>query len=127
MSKDTLSLFHMNIRSLSAHLDELSLLLAGLKFKFDVIGISETKEQSDRGFLSNVHLPGYNIHTQPTKSSADGVALYVNSSLNYKTREDLSVTKDDFEMVCVEFLSQTGKNTIRCCVYRHPTLMYKNS
>ena len=38
----------------------------------------------------------------------------------YKTREDLGVTKDDFEMVCVEFLSQTDKNTICCCVYRHP-------
>ena len=43
ISKDTMSVFHMNIRSLSAHHDELSLLLAGLKFKFDVIGISETK------------------------------------------------------------------------------------
>ena len=40
--------------------------------------------------------------------------------MNYKTSEDLSVTKDDFEMVCVEFLSQTDKNTIYCCVYRHP-------
>ena len=69
MSKDTISLFHMNIRSLSAHHGELSLLLARLKFKFDVTGISETEEQSDRGFLSNVHLLGCNIHTQPTKSS----------------------------------------------------------
>ena len=58
-----MSVFHMNIRSLSAHHDELSLLLAGLKLKLDVIGISETTEQPDKGFLSNVHLPGYNIHT----------------------------------------------------------------
>ena len=120
MSTDTMSLFHMNIRSLSAHHDELSLLLAGLKFKFDVIGISETKEQSDKGFLSNVHLSGYNIPTQPTKSSVGGVALYVNSSLNYKTKEHLGVTKDDFEMVCVELLSQEEKNHLYCCVYRHP-------
>ena len=46
-----------------------------VKFKFDVIGIS------DRGFLSNAHLPEYNVHTQPTKSSAGGVTLYVNSTL----------------------------------------------
>ena len=82
-------------------------------------GISETKKQSDRGFLSNVHIPGYNIHTQATKRSAGGVALY-NSTLNYKTGEDLCVTKYDFEMVCVEFLSETDKNTICCCVCRHP-------
>ena len=85
-----------------------------------MIGITETKEQSDKGFLSNVHLPRYNIHTQPAKSSAGGVALYLYSSLNYKTRDDLSVTKDDFEMVCVELLSQAKKNTVCCCVYRHP-------
>ena len=55
------SLFHLNIRSLSVHHDELTLLLSDLKFKFDVIGISETKEHSDKGFLSNVSIPGYNI------------------------------------------------------------------
>ena len=25
-----------------------------------------------------------------------------------------------FEMVCVEFLSRTDKNTVCCCVHRHP-------
>ena len=64
-----------NIRSLSAHYDELTLLLSNLKFKFDVIGISETKEQSDKGFLSNVGIPGYSIHYQPTNVFAGGVAL----------------------------------------------------
>ena len=69
------SLFHMNIRSLSAHFDELLQLLGTFKFNFDVIGISETKEKLSDGFLSNVTLPGYNMHSQPTKSSAGGVAL----------------------------------------------------
>ena len=48
---ESFSLFRLNIRSLSAHHDELTLLLSNLKFKFDLIGISETKEQSDKGFL----------------------------------------------------------------------------
>ena len=39
------SLFHVNLRSLSAHLDELQLPLTALKLKFYIIGISETKEQ----------------------------------------------------------------------------------
>ena len=43
------SLFHSNLRSLSAHFDELQLLLTALKSQFDVIGISETREQS-KGF-----------------------------------------------------------------------------
>ena len=48
-----------------------------------MIGISETKEQSDKGFLSDVGIPGYNIHSQPTNSFAGGVALYIKSTLDY--------------------------------------------
>ena len=44
------SLFHVNLRSLSAHIDELHQLLNTLKFNFEIIGISETKEQIS-GFL----------------------------------------------------------------------------
>ena len=36
------SLFHMNVRSLSLHFDELVSTLATLKINFDVIGVSET-------------------------------------------------------------------------------------
>ena len=56
------SLFHSNLRSLSAHFDELQLLLTALKSQFDVIGISETREQS-QGFLTNVNLDGYILHS----------------------------------------------------------------
>ena len=67
------SLFHSNLRSLSAHFGELQLLLTVLRSQFDVIGISETREQSE-GFLTNVNLDGYILHSQPSKSSAGGVA-----------------------------------------------------
>ena len=50
------SLFHANLRSLSAHHDELWLLLNALKCCFDINGISETKEPSD-GFLNNAGCP----------------------------------------------------------------------
>ena len=49
------SLFHANLRSLSAHHDELQLLLNALKCCFDIIGVSKTKESSDC-FLYNVTL-----------------------------------------------------------------------
>ena len=38
----SLSLFNTNLRSLSAHFDELQLLSTALKTQFDVYGISET-------------------------------------------------------------------------------------
>ena len=68
------------------------------------------------------------MHTQPIKNSAGGVALYLTSSLNYKTRDNLSVTKDDFEMViCVELLSQAEKILYVVVFTDTQTLMYKNS
>ena len=59
---NSLSMFHINLRSLSAHLEELQLLLKSLNANFDVIGISETKERSE-GFIKNVSLDGYTIHS----------------------------------------------------------------
>ena len=79
-TKDSFSLFYLNIRSLSAHFDELLLLLSSFSLSVDVIGISESKEQIDCGFLTNVNISGYTMHSTPTKSSAAGVALYVKSS-----------------------------------------------
>ena len=37
-----MSLFHMNIKSLSKHFDELLLYLDSIKFKFSIIGLTET-------------------------------------------------------------------------------------
>ena len=87
---------------------------------FDVLDICETKEQIDSGFLANVSLPHYNMHSTPSKRSAGGVALYIKSSLNYKLREDLKCTNDGFEMIGVEIINSKNKNILCCCVYKHP-------
>ena len=99
--KNVFSLLHLNIKSLSAHLTELSQLLSCFNFMFDVLGMYETKEQIDSGLLANVSLPGYNMHSTPSKTSVGSVALYIKSSLNYKLREDLKFTNDGFEMIGV--------------------------
>ena len=113
------SIFHLNIRSLSAHLEELQLLLNALKINFDVIGISETKEQSG-GFLKNVDLHGNTIHSQHSNSEAGGVALYVKSNLDYIIREDLNVLENEFETIWVEIKNKESQNVLCCCAYRHP-------
>ena len=59
--KDGFSLFHLNVRSLSSHLTELSQLLSCFNIMFDVLGICETKEQIYSGFLNYVSLPSYEI------------------------------------------------------------------
>ena len=76
-ARNDFSLFHMNLRSLSLHYDELSSLLVEIKLPFDIIGITETKKHWGKDFLTNVNLSGFDAYSQPSKSSAGGSAIYV--------------------------------------------------
>ena len=101
------SIFQLNIStSLSAHLEELQLLLNALKIVFDVIGTSETKEQSG-GFLKNVDLHGYTIPSQHSNSEAGGVAFYVKSNLDYIIRDVLNVLENEFQTIWVKMKNIT--------------------
>ena len=126
-SKSSFRLFHSNLRSLSKHIDELQILLRSTEIPFDIIGVSETKEQVYRGFLTDVNLNGYDFYSQPSKASAGGVAIYIKSSLNYVIRDDLNKTEDEFECILVEIKNfQSKKN----CVAVHvdiETLKHRSS
>ena len=120
-TNNTFSLFHVNIRSLSKHFDELQSLITSTKISFDVIGISESKQLINQNFNINVNLEGYHLHSQPTKSSHGGVVMYVNKHLDYTVRDDLSVIEDEYETLWIEIKTGSkAKNILRCCVYRHP-------
>ena len=95
MKKKHFSLFHLNIRSLASHFEELPVSLGLCKFPFDIIhqGISETKHIDDHNLTTNVSLEGYSLHSQPTKSSYGGVVLYVNGKLDHFCRNDLGRSK----------------------------------
>jgi len=94
-----LSLFHLNIRSLSLHLDELCSTLATLKIKLDVIGVSETWNSFENPITSNVEIPGYRYFPCQSYTQNGGVALYVNLGLAPIHRPDLSKCAADFESV----------------------------
>ena len=64
INKKDLSLFHVNLRSLTAHFDELHTLLGNLKIPFDFIGITETKQYKDNDFLTNVTIQNYDMYCQ---------------------------------------------------------------
>ena len=117
--KGSFSLLHTNLRSLSAHIDDLKLLLDFMKLPFDILGISETKEQVNKNFLRNVNLAGYDFSFQPSMSAAGGVALYVNLKLNYLIREELNVTENEFECIWIEVKNSESQNILCCCGYRH--------
>ena len=118
-TKDCFSLFHVNLRSLSAHIDEMQALLTALKSRLDVIGVSETKKKTG-GFLKNVTLSGYVLHSQYSSSSAGGVALYVKEDLQHMMRDDISTCEDEFETIWIEIKNSKSQNVLCGCAYRHP-------
>ena len=92
-SNETISYFHLNIRSLSAHWENLRELLCelhGETFSFDVLGFSEVFN-CDRD--KRLSLPGF--HDLITRNRNDdnrgGVGLFIKDNINFKIREDLSV------------------------------------
>ena len=96
------SLFHVNIRSLSKHFNELHTLLHVSKISFDVIGITESKQSLNKDFLTNVKINDYQLHTQPSKSDCGSIAMYVKKSLDHLILSNLNVLEDEYETLWVE-------------------------
>ena len=113
------SLFHMNIRNLSLHFDELHALLSCLNVNFQVIGLSEIKTSLDSQNKTNNELPGYKFHETPSHSSGGGVGIYVKSNLTANKRDDLCISDKDFEKIWIETVNSKAKNILCFCAYRH--------
>ena len=114
------SALHCNIRSLSANYDCFLQMLLELGFPFPLIGLSETKFTKDKNILQNVNITGYDFISEPSLSSAGGVAFYIKSNFRYIVRSDLITVTPDFEALWIEILADGQQNLICGVVYRHP-------
>ena len=84
------SLIHLNIGSLRKHKDELETVLSLLNFKFDVIGISETKIKKNIAPDYDPNIKGYKKpYSTPTEGGKGGVVIYISDKHNCKPRKDL--------------------------------------
>ena len=61
-NNSSLSLFHLNISSLSKHIDSLQNLLTSSKINFDVIAISESRLNKDNISSHNINLQNYSFN-----------------------------------------------------------------
>src|SRR6056300_434339 len=99
------SLFHVNIRSIPANLDKLEQYLNTLKFKFPIIGISETWLTDINHTLYNID--GYIFCDQYRKhKKGGGVGIFVKNNVDFFIREDLSRTEHShiFESMFIEIV-----------------------
>ena len=114
----SLSLIHINARSLNKNFDSIELLLNSLQsFQFSVIGVSET-------WLNTSSPPLYAIENYQMLRSdrghrkGGGVAIYARNDLNFKLRSDLHI--ENTEHIFLEIVNNNAKNVIVGVIYRPP-------
>ena len=114
------NVFHSNVNGLETKFDILHDFLSNSVSAFDVVGITETSQNTETFFTSNISINGYKPFFTPTNSRKDGTFLYVRSSLDVFERIDLKTQTDLFESVWVEISNKSSKNIVCGCIYRHP-------
>ena len=58
-----------------------------------------------------------------TEASCDGTPLYIDNSLNYTIKNDLTIyKKKELESIFIEVMNPKGKNLVIGCIYRHPSM-----
>ena len=108
------SILHLNIHSIQFHINDLRVILQMLKFKFDIIAISESKLQVGSDPQVDINLTGFqNPISTPTEASKGGVLLYVANGLNFKPRNDLKIYKaKGLESAFIEIINPGEANSI---------------
>ena len=126
--KKSFSLIHLNIHSLEKNKDELATLLSTLEFKFDAIGISETKLKTNTVPKYDISLEGYKHFSTPSEANKGGVILYIldkHISSSCNSLNKLMYKSRVLESIFVEIEIPNKKNIIIACIYRHPSMDLK--
>ena len=125
LKKNDFSLFHTNIGSLSKHKEELETILTMLDYKFDIIGISETKLSKNIEPNFDINIKGYKCYHVDTEASKGGTLIYISDTINCKERQDLAsllYKSEVLESTFIEIINPNKKNTLVGCIYRHPSM-----
>ena len=105
---DCFSILHLNIRSIKKNF---KLLLSTLDFSFTVIRFSET-------WFDCLHNSVYDLSKYVNKYQirsdrrGGGISIYINSSIKFKERPDLSIINKEIEMLTLKILSDKTRNIL---------------
>ena len=107
-------LFHVNIASLNAHIDDLRSVLSRLKFNFDILGISEHKIRKDTYPSNNINISGYKEFIfEPTETEFGGTGFFIKDDLDHNERKDLQINSPtNYESNFIEIIFPNRKNLI---------------
>ena len=102
---------HINISSVSYHIDDLNTFVMNCKNKHKVIGILECRIKAGRPPLSSINVNNYSYEYTPTESFKGETLLYIGKNLRYRSRSDLILYKSkETESPFIEIL-ETIKQT----------------
>ena len=99
-----------------------------LDYKFDIIGISETKLSKNIEPKFNINIEGYRCYHMDTEASKGGTLIYISNTLNSKERPDLAsllYKSEVLESTFIEIINPNKKNILVGCIYRHPSMDLK--
>ena len=106
---------HLNIRSLTKHIDELRLYLD--KQQFDIISLNET--MLDLSVTNHeIKINGYDVVRKDRNRHGGGVVIYTRSSINYTVRVDLA--HESLEAITLEISKPRSKPFLINSWYRPP-------
>ena len=119
---NTFSMIHLNIRSMKKNLSNFEAYLKLLEHKFRIVAISETWLQDANCNLYD--LQGYDIfENHRTEKIGGGVAIFIDSKLVCKRRNDLDFFNPYCESLFLEIdkdIAQMNRNIIIGVIYRVP-------
>ena len=120
--KRALSMFHMNIKSLPKHFDELQQYINMIENDFSVIGISKTwlNENNADLYDLNGHVTIKGCRKQ---RRGCGVPLYIRDEISFATRNDLGFFDSEMESILIEIdkdMFTTNCNIVIGLIYRTP-------
>lgn len=115
-----LSIIHFNSRSMYANFENIKEYLKRFTHPFNIIAISETWIKDVKGV--DFGLSGYEFnYINRNGKVGGGVAIYVDSTLNYKVVDGMTTVIDTLvECLTVEICMGKSKNILISCIYRAP-------
>ena len=122
LDPNAFSVFHLNIRSVPKHIQDLNNYLSNINVKFTILGLSETWVSNSSSGIYNME--GYDqIENYRTNRTGGGVSLYIKKNVKYLRRSDLDIFDNHLESLFVEIDKQSvncRRNVIVGVLYRPP-------
>ena len=118
----TLSLFHMNLCSLTKNFDDFNRLLNELIVNFNILPIKESHINKDLSSTINLQLNNYSTEHTKTESAAGGTSSHIGKRLSYLLRNEQKLSHPGkIESTFVKIICSKPTNLIVGCKYKNPT------